>query len=453
MAGLWSVRDWDPRLEPMGRLAGSWHRVSGAFWFIPALCLVTAAVLAQSVVAVDRMLPGELTSPWLSWIHAVGIDGSRSMLATIGASMLGVAATAFSITISVVATASSTYGPRLVRNFMADRGNQTVLGMLVATFLYTLLVLRTIRSADDDLAAPFVPHLAVNLAVVLAVVDVVLLVYFIHHIAASVRVETLAHGVRRNFGEVIERRHPEHPPENLVRTAGPRAGGGDVPAGAVGYLVTANLDRLGGLAREEEVVLELIPRVGDHLLPTEPLVRVWPQTRAQDLAGRVRGCVQIADSRSAAQDVRFAEQQVVELAVRALSPGTNDPYTAVNAIEEVAAGIVVAVARPHPGNTVLHDGIARLHYATVGLEEIVDMPFDQIRPHATAHVPVLQALIDLAARIEEASIHPRITQRIRNHVVVLLEQFKASHPHPHDLTRVEQHAAARVHGAAGESPR
>ncbi len=427
----------------MGRVAGSWHRASGAFWFIPAVCLVSAAVLAQAVVAVDRALPEQLTSPWLSWIHAVGIDGSRSMLATSGASMLGVAATALSIAISVVATASSTYGPRLVRNFMADRGNQTVLGMLVATFLYTLLVLRTIRSADDDLAAPFVPHLAVNLAVVLAVVDVVLLVYFIHHIAASVRVETLARGVRHNFGEVIDRWHPHHPPENVVRTTGTHTGGGEVTAWSVGYLVTADLDRMAALAREEDVVLELLPRVGDHLLPTEPLVRVWPQARAEEVAGRVRGCVQIGDSRSAAQDVRFAEQQVVELAVRALSPGTNDPYTAVNAIEEVAAGIVVAVARPHPGNTVVHDGTAHLYYATVGLEEIVDMPFDHIRPHATDHVPVLQALIDLAARIEGASQYPLITDRVRGHVEVLLEQFESTHPHPHDLARVDEHATAR----------
>ncbi|GGG72217.1 hypothetical protein GCM10011374_41240 [Kocuria dechangensis] len=434
----------------MGRLSGSWHRISGAFWFVPAVCLAAAAVLAQAVVAVDRALPDDLTSPWLSWVYAVGIDGSRSMLATIGAAMLGVAATAFSITISVVATATSTYGPRLVRNFMADRGNQAVLGVLVSTFLYTLLVLRTIRSADDDLAQPFVPHLAVNLAVVLAVADVVLLVYFIHHIAASVRVETLALGVRRNFRDVVERWHPQEAPEDLVRTARPRAGGGEISAGSVGYLVTADLDGLAALARHEDVVLALVPRVGDHVLPSEPLVRVWPGDRAEGVANRVRRCVRIGDSRSAAQDVRFAEQQVVELAVRALSPGTNDPYTAVNAIEEVAAGIVVAVSRPEPGNTVVEHGTARLHYATVDLEEIVDMPFDQIRPHATGHVEVLQALIDLAARVGQASRHPLLAHRVRGHVEALLDQFRISDPHPHDLHRVERHA---VHRLAGEDGR
>ena len=428
----------------MGKLSGPGRDGLNRFWVLPAVCVVAAVVLAQAVVAVDRVFPDDLSSPWIRWVYAVGIDGSRSMLTSIGASMLGVAATAFSITISVIATTSSTYGPRLVRNFMADRGNQIVLGVLVSTFVYTLLVLRTIRSAED-LAAPFVPHLAVNLALVLAVADVAVLVYFIHHIAASVQVDTLVRGARCHFSTVIDRWHPQDTPQETVHTARLRPGG-DVAAGAVGYVVMVDLQRLGALARGQDVVVELVPRIGDHVLPSEVLARVRPAGRAQELAEGVRSCVRIADSRSAEQDVRFAEQQVVEMAVRALSPGTNDPYTAVNAVEEVAEGIVAAVFRPRPGDCRVEDGVARGHYRTVELEEIVDTPFDQIRPYATDHVPVLQALSDLAARIEIASIHPEITARARGHVQVLLEQFRDSGPHPHDVRRVEQHIAARRAG-------
>ena len=427
----------------MDKLSGSWRRVFDRFWFVPAVCVLAAVVLAQSVVAVDRWLPEDLDSPWIAWVYAVGIDGSRSMLSAIGGSMLGVAATAFSITISVIATASSTYGPRLVRNFMADRGNQVVLGVLVSTFIYALLVLRTIRSASDDLAQPFVPHLAVNLGVLLAVADVALIVYFIHHIADSVQVDTLVHGARRRLLDVIERWHPEETPEELVRTAGRRSGGGEVRAGSVGYVVGVDYERLRDHAAAGDVVLELVPRVGDHVLAEEPLVRVWPAHRAGELADRLRRCVRVGDSRSALQDVRFAEQQVVELAVRALSPSTNDPYTAVNAVEEVASGIVAAVARPLPGNTVVVDGVHRLRYGTVGVEEIVDMPFDQIGPHATGHVSVLLALVDLAARIEAASVHPSVRRQAREHVDVLLARFRESEPHPRDLARVDQHVRLR----------
>ena len=171
----------------MNRLSSWWYRLRESFWFVPLLCLVAALVLAQGMVSLDKALTDDLSSAWFNWVYGVGIDGSRAMLGAIGTSMLAVAATAFSITISVVVTASATYGPRLVGNFMADRGNQIVLGVFVATFVYSLMVLRTIRSEADDQSS-FVPHLAVNLAVLMAVADAVLLVWFIHHIAASVRV-------------------------------------------------------------------------------------------------------------------------------------------------------------------------------------------------------------------------------------------------------------------------
>lgn len=427
----------------MERLSLSWRRVLDRFWFVPAVCVLSAVVLAQLAVALDRWLPEGLDSPWVAWVYAVGIDGSRSMLAAIGGSMLAVAATAFSITISVVATASSTYGPRLVRNFMADRANQVVLGVLVSTFIYALLVLRTIRSASEDLAQPFVPHLAVNLAVLLAVADVALVVYFIHHIADSIQVDTLVHGARRRLLDAVGRWHPEEPAEDVVRTTGARRGGGEVPAGAVGYVVGVDLERLRSCIAGEDVVVELVPRVGDHLLAAEPMFRVWPAGRAAELEGRLRRCVEVGESRSADQDVRFAEQQVVELAVRALSPSTNDPYTAINAIEEVAAGIVAAVSRPLPGDTVLVDGAPRLFYGVVELGEIVDMPFDQIRPHAGGHVEVVLALVDLAARIEAASVHPPVDRQVREHVDVLLAQYRAGDPPDRDLVRVERHAARR----------
>ncbi|MEX5299105.1 DUF2254 domain-containing protein [Kocuria sp. CPCC 205292] len=430
----------------MEKLSSSWRRVSNNFWFVPAVCVLIAVVLAQSVVALDRWLPEGLDSPWVAWVYAVGIDGSRAMLAAIGGSMLGVAATAFSITISVIATASSTYGPRLVRNFMADRWNQLVLGVLVSTFIYSLLVLRTIRSASDDLAQPFVPHLAVNLAVLIAVADVALVVYFIHHIADSVQVDTLVRGARRRLLGVIERWHPEEVPEELVRTVRHRDGGGGITAGADGYVAGVDFERLRDHAGSGDVEIELVPRVGDHVLASETLFRVWPEHRAEELRNRLRRCVRLSDSRSADEDVRFAEQQVVELAVRALSPSTNDPYTAVNAIEEVASGLVRAVSRPLPGNTVVMDGVHRLRYGTVGIDELVDMPFDQIRPHATGHVSVLLALVDLAARLEQASIHPSVQRQVREHVEVLLDQFRDSAPHPRDLARVEQHVRVRSAG-------
>ncbi len=421
-----------------------WQRASGSFWFVPLICLISAVILAQGMVALDTALPKDFSSPWTAWVYRVGIDGSRSMLSAIGTSMLAVAATAFSITISVVVTASATYGPRLVGNFMSDRGNQAVLGVFVATFVYALMVLRTIRSADEQNGLPsFVPHLAVNLAILMAVTNAVVLVWFIHHIATSVRVETLAHGVRENFRSVVDRMHPEEVPENIVQTEGLQIGGGLVESKAVGFITSIDFSGLCSAAESHDAVLEILPRVGDHVLPHEPLVRVWPESTAEDIASAVRRNVRIGNSRSAWQDIRYAEQQVLELAVRALSPGTNDPYTAVNSVEEVASGITAAVSRPEPGNTMLSDGTARVHYGIVGLDEIVDMPFDQIRPYAVDHVLVLKSLIDLATRIKSASVHDAVDARVRHNIDVLMEDLRASGPNPYDLRQVEEYLEKR----------
>lgn len=407
------------------------------------MCLVLAFLLAQGMVALDRALPLDMSSPWFSWIYGVGIDGSRAMLGAIGTAMLGVAATAFSITISVVVTASSTYGPRLVGSFMSDRGNQLVLGVFVSTFLYALLVLRTIRSEGDQLPA-FVPHLAVNVAVLLAVADAVLLVWFIHHIATSVRVETLAHGVRTNFRSVVERMHPEEADDNVAHTEALAVDGAPITAGRVGYIVNIDFDKMCAVAAKHDLVIDVVPRVGDHILAHESIATVFPPDQTEDVAKAVQGAVRIGDARSEYQDVRFAEQQVLELAVRALSPGTNDPFTAINAIEEVAAGITIAASRPEPGNTLLDDSsTVRVRYRTVSVEEMVDMPFDQVRAFSMDHVPVLLALIDLAARIERSSIHPDLPDRLRRQVDVLMDDFRATTPHPHDEDRVQQHLTRR----------
>ena len=171
-------------------------RLLQSFWFLPAVLCVLSVILAETLVVVDRRLADVDLGLLEILITRVGESGSRDLLGAVAGSTLAVASTTFSITIAVLALSSSTYGPRLVRNFMADRGNQFVLGVFVATFLYSLLVLRAIRIPSDGGGDYFVPHLAVNVAVLLAVLSIGVLVYFIHHISDRVQVWTLARQVR-----------------------------------------------------------------------------------------------------------------------------------------------------------------------------------------------------------------------------------------------------------------
>ncbi|MDQ3094690.1 MAG: DUF2254 domain-containing protein, partial [Actinomycetota bacterium] len=186
-----------------------WARLRQAFWFLPAVLCALAAVLAETLIFLDRQTGEVDLGPFGVLITRVGESGSRDLLGAVAGSMLTVASTTFSITIAVLALSSSTYGPRLVRNFMADRGNQFVLGIFVATFLYSLLVLRSVRVLDEGSGEYFVPHLATNVAVLLAVLAIGVLVYFIHHISDSVQVWTLAQQVRTDLIDTVDRLYPE----------------------------------------------------------------------------------------------------------------------------------------------------------------------------------------------------------------------------------------------------
>lgn len=402
----------------MGR-AVTWLRgIPQKFWFIPVVCIVIAIGFAQALVSIDQAGLG-LPEPIRGFLVEVGVDGARALLSSV-ATFLGVAGTAFSITISVVSTASTTYGPRLVRNFMRDRNNQMVLGVLVATFVYTLLVLRTIQSATDDGEA-FVPHLAVNFAILLGTVDVLLFVWFIHHIAESVQVETLSANARGDFERAVSDNWLDASERRVDLIDPPEEGGATITLGRSGYLVQVDRQALVDDLTEGRARLRLLKRCGDQVMADEPVAIVWPPERAEAMQDEVRDHLHVAPSRTTVQDVRFAQQQVVELAVRAMSPGTNDPYTAINAIEQVTYGVLSAASRPTSGNTLLDDDLAqRLYVRPVTVSELVDTPFDHIRPYAKQTRIVLTALVDLAARIREVAHDPEIAARADRHVDALL---------------------------------
>ncbi|MGJ3508282.1 DUF2254 domain-containing protein [Enemella sp. A6] len=403
----------------MGRLSAFLKRIPQRFWFIPAVYIAGAVVLAQLLVGLDRSsLP--VPAPVKGFLTDVGVDGARALLSSV-ATFLGVAGTAFSITISVVSTASTTYGPRLVRNFMRDRKNQTVLGVLVATFVYTLLVLRTIHSATDDGSA-FVPHLAVNFAIVLGVIDVILFVWFIHHIAESVQVETLSSNAKYDFERALSQNWIDPDDDRADRREPPVDGGTPLTLGRAGYLVMIDRQALARDLAACGAQLRVLKRPGDQVMAEEPVALAWPESAAEDAQRQMRDHIHVAQSRTTDQDLRFAEQQVVELAVRALSSGTNDPYTAINAIEQVTAGILTAVSRSESANALLDDdGEPRLYLRPIPVHEIVSTPFDHIRPYATGNALVLTALVDLAARVRAAAVDPSVAAIADRQVDTLLE--------------------------------
>lgn len=370
-------------------------RLRESMWFVPGLMVIVAMALAQGVIVIDLWLDAR-TLDLLPESFLLGVEGSRGLLVTIGGSVIAVAATMFSITMSVIATASSTYGPRLVRNFMADRSNQRVLGLFVATFVYCLMVMRRVQDESDG--EVFVPHLAVYVALLLALASVAAMVFFLHHIADVIQVATLVRRVRSELEQVADTLY------------GAQATSGREPAVVMpqscalaladnsGFVTIIDAEALVLAGKDNRGVVELIATPGTHVLAGEPLARVSGDAEA--LSQAVRKNVVVGATRTPAQDVQFALQQVIEMAVRAVSPSTNDPYTARNAVDEVACGLVPALRNPDPDPGWVDDeGVVRLVWRPPSGEELVDTVFDDLRNYAAADPLVVAAAIRLAGRL------------------------------------------------------
>ncbi|WP_299576246.1 DUF2254 domain-containing protein [uncultured Williamsia sp.] len=426
-------------------------RLAELFWLVPTVLGVTALVLAQSLISVDRALDDADFGVWGRLLYRVGASGSRDILGAIGGSMLAVAATSFSITVSVLATASSTYGPRLVRNFMNDRGNQFVLGMFGATFLYALMVLRSIRS-ETITEGQFVPDIAVNVAVLLAVVDVLVLVYFINHIAGSIQVSTLSARVRSELVDVVDALYPETQPDNArpAHDSTP-ALPANIHSATSGFVIDVDEVSLLRTAATNGCRIEVRVRPGDHVVAGEPIARVHPTEKIADVADDICSAVHLGDTRTPLHDIQFAVQQLVEMAVRALSPSTNDPFTARNALDELATGMVRLADRPTPLlGRVCQDDVLRLVVVRVPVDELIDDIFESVRIYALDAPIAMSGAVTLARRIgvtAAASQHDgdHVVDAVRRHLDLLDHALDIDgHDHPSTVRIRDEIAAART---------
>jgi len=427
-------------------------RLRQSFWFLPAALCALAVVLAELLIILDRRLDEVNLGPLSFLITRVGESGSRDLLGAIAGSMLAVASTTFSITIAVLALSSSTYGPRLVRNFMADRGNQLVLGVFVATFLYSLLVLRSVRVLQDGAEEYFVPHLAVNVAVLLAVLAIGVLVYFIHHISDSVQVWTLARQVRTDLLATVDRLYPEQmgrDVRDLEDADGPRealhgldADGGRVLARETGYVQGVDHEVLLTLAHKHDLVVSLRVRPGHHTIEGSTMAVGWPGDRLDDdVVAEIRKAVRIGKARTPHEDVEFSVLLLEEMAVRALSPGTNDPYTAINALDDLSAGLVRLAGRRTPSPYRYDDQRqVRVVAPRVMLTDLLDHVLDAMRLYAIEHPLVLHRTLELVEQVGAAVGQPALRARMDTQIQRLVEAFALSSPQDCDVEQLNRHA-------------
>jgi uncharacterized membrane protein len=389
----------------MTRLRALWEYLRGTYWAVPSAMAVAAVALSFGVIQLDRALAAKLIDQ-LSWVYTGGPEGARAVLSTIASSMITVAGVTFSITIVALTLASQQFGPRLLRNFLRDLGNQVVLGTFVSTFLYCLLVLRTVRGSDD---AEFVPHLAVTAGVVMAMLSLGVLIFFIHHVATSIQATQIIANVAGDLEAAIDRMFPEDIGKDSGSAEGPRvsADGLNEPgvravlATTTGYVQAIDADALMSLAREHDAVVTVHARPGSFLRTGGMLLTVAMSPGRPDPEDKPFHSVFIVgSSRTGSQDVTFFIDQLVELAVRALSPGINDPATARLCIDRLEQSLCHLAGRAMPSAARYDDdGRLRVLAYPTAFPDVVETAFHEIARYGRSSVSVTCRLLEAVGNV------------------------------------------------------
>lgn len=462
---LWSLQTL---ADLPDRLRNLWQELIGSYWFIPIACVIAGILLAPVLVTIDQHFDRE-TVREITFAFTGDDDAARAIMTAIAGAVLGVAGTTFSITIAVLSMASSQFGPRLLRNFLTDKPNQFVLGAFIGTFSYSLLVLKSIHKYD---VAFGVPQLAVTFGIIMAIICALLLVYFVQHmvhaIQASHVIQNASNDAINNihywYGDYCDIQHQRDVEQHDVEQFHQWQATPIYPPQS-GYLQHIYLESLITLTQEYGGVVHLQSNLGDYVTdknvighfyqrPTDhpnnrkktatPQLAVVPRAPDGMFWQRFAGCIRIEQRLAHSNDIAYSLGQMTEIAVRALSPGINDPKTAVNCVQSLTSCLSIMMRRQPPSpyhfyvpaehrdkpsytaipkQVVAQQRVAILAVVTYTpkIPEFINTSLGEIRRYAAADAMVLKALCQAMVNLNYACIN-QAQQQTLLHELQLIER-------------------------------
>lgn len=418
------------------RLSRLWHLLAEVFWIVPALAVLACASAAFGLLALDK---AQVVPDWLiesPLVYSGDATGARALLGAVASSTVTVAGTVFSITIAALTLAAGQMGPRLLRNFTRDRGNQLTLGVFLGTFAYALLVLRTVRGDQHG----FTPHVSLSFGVLLALVSVGMLIYFVEHIAGRINVDTVIDLVAAEVADAVDRLTVDQSPP-VVATTISFSGAATIKAEKrSGFLQHLDEGGLADWAADSGVVLHLLVRPGDYVFAGAPIALVLPPHR--DAERVVREAIVLGAKRVSAQDLEFAVRQLEEVAVRALSPGINDPHTAMTVLARFGTVLCDLAPRFLAGGATMREGRLVLLRKATTYDGLTDAMFHMIRQNAAGSVAVLTTGLDVLTAVAGVERQPRRLSTLTRHADLWLADARRDVANPADLADVERRRSA-----------
>jgi uncharacterized membrane protein len=385
---------------------------------VPTVLVLAAAVVFAVSFAIDvAAYYHHVQLPF--WLHLGSADAGRDVLIAIAAAIITTVGVVFSITILALTLASQQFGPRMMRNFVRDVGNQFTLGIFVASFVYSVLALGSISSYPH---AHFVPHLCIAVAEVLLLLDLAVLIYFINHIAGSIQLPAVIAGIARDLDFAIDNEFPERDIEGDRKSVGstgePRIDlqqpdelldalerrGGVVLAAKSGYLQFVGYAQLTKIARLLDATIRLDYRPGHFIVAGQPIAKVFPQGAAKQVEDALAKSHVTGPHRTLMQDPVFAIDQLVEIAIRALSPAVNDTFTALTCLDWLSEGLCRLSQRELTSDVIRdEEGRIRLVGAGWSYERMISRAFDKIRQAAAGMPAVLIRMLDTISVVANAT--------------------------------------------------
>lgn len=368
-----------------------WPSIRDSLWFLPAICTTAASIAAAALLVGER-------SGVLRMDHSVALvyggspESARALLSAVAGGLITVTGVAFSIMIVALELSSSQYTPRVLPNFMSDRANQLVIGVLIGTFTYCLLVLRAINSSGEY---AFVPRVAITGGMVLALVSVATLIFFINHAAHSIQIASILDNATDAALQQVDRLFPEEfaaeDPELSPDEEPPPDAHVPIPASRSGYLQAIDQHDIFKIGQAREAIVRVEHPIGAFLLEGQPLARAWPADAvSEDDRQQLGRAFTLGRERTRYQDYELTLIEISDVAVKALSPGINDPTTAQHCIDRLSQ-LLLALARRHaPRRIRTKDGRVHVIVKDLPFGRAVQSAFAQVL-HFGASNPVIRA--------------------------------------------------------------
>ena len=424
--------------------------VRASYWFLPSIMMALAIGLGALMIWLDAGPASDLLDD-VSWYQKSKPEGAREVLSTIAGSMITVAGVVFSITIVAISFAANQYGPRILTNFMSDRGNQVTLGTFVATFTYSVVVLRTIHAGDTE----FVPQLAVLVAMILALCSIAVLVYFIHHVPESMHINTVTARIGEQLIKSIADRippadHRSTDEEDRNRLCEKKvqaifaAPSGQIRSTRDGYLQLVDAGALVELGCKHDVAFRLERGVGEFVFSGEVVASVAGSEVRQSICEEARRSWRIGRKRTPEQDLLFLIDELVEIAARALSTGVNDPHTANTCVDWLtAAAAQVAKGRPSSRVRCDSEGRVRIVLPIADLRTQMERSFGQLRTYLAGDINAATHAMTALGSLAEIFRTDEQRKVLIVHIDALATLAKARQCGPSLARITEVHASVR----------